>query len=96
MSEGVPGVRIHGVQGRLTGGQVVGMTGIDEAQIPLGRLGHDALRADLADHTADVAAEVEGRLHPAVGVAEEPHVAHPHHCRSGPLFVLAQRRHLGP
>ncbi len=96
MRKGVAGIGIYGVDGGFTSGQVVGVAGVDELQIPLRRLGKDALRANLPDHAADVAAEVDGRLHSSIGVAEKAHITHSHHCGGGPLFVLAQRRHLGP
>ena len=94
--ERVAGVGVHRAHGRLAGGQVVGMAGEDGVPVALGRLGQHALGPDLADDPADVAAQLEGGLHHAVGMTEEVHVAHADHGGRGPLLVLAQRCHVGP
>ena len=93
--ERIPCVGVHRVQRSLTGRQVVGMTGEDEFQVPLGRLGQHPLGPDLADDAADVTPQLAARHDHAVRVPEEPHVADAHDGRGGALLVLAQRRHLG-
>ena len=59
-----------------------------------GRAGQHPLRPHLPDHPADVAAQVEGELQPAVGIAEEADVGHADLGGGGPLLGLAQRAHL--
>ena len=50
------------------------MARVDAHVDALGRLADDPLRPDVTDDPRDVAAQVEGRFEPAVGVAEEVQV----------------------
>ena len=59
VGERVPGVGVHRGHGRLAGGEVVGMAGVDALEVALGRLADDPLRSHPADHAADVAPQVE-------------------------------------
>jgi len=47
----------------------------------------------MPDHPGQVPAHFQRRLHPAVGIAEEPDVLHAHALRRGHLLGLAQGRH---
>ncbi len=93
-ANGLRGIGVHRRHRRLAGGQMVGMAGIHEVPIALGRLGDDALGPHLADDAADVPAQLHRGLHHAVGVAEEPYVVDADHCGRGALFVLSQCSHL--
>ena len=93
--EGVARVRVHRAQRRLARGEVVGMAGEDALVVALGRLRHHPLRFALADHPADVAAQVDGRLHPAVRVPEEGDVGDPDDRGRRGLLAAAQLGDLG-
>src|SRR4051812_5903316 len=92
--EGVAGVGVDRPQRRLAHGHVVGVAGPDAIPPPLRRAGEDALRAHLPDHPADVPAQVEGQLQPAVGMAQESDVGHTDFRRGRPLLRPPQHRHL--
>ena len=96
MGERVARVGVHRVDCGLAGGQVVGVAGENELEVPLGRLRQHPLGPDLTDDAADVTPQLAGRFDHAVGVPEEPHVADADHGGRGTLLVLAERRHFGP
>ena len=64
---------------RVAGGHVVGVAGADAGEVPLRALHEHPLRAHLADHPGDVTAQLVGRLHLPVPIAEQPHVVHAEH-----------------
>jgi hypothetical protein len=75
---------------------VVGVARADPLPVPLGGAREHPLRLHLPDDPGDVAAQLQGELHAAVGVAEEADVGDPDLLGRGPLLGLPQRAHLRP
>src|SRR5699024_1744045 len=71
-------IRVHRVHRRFAGGHVVGVAGCDAVPVPFGVGDDHALGADLADHTGDVTAQLQGGKHPTVRMTEEAYVLDPH------------------
>ena len=95
MSPPVAGVRIHRVERRDPGREVVRVRGVDPVEVAFRRLHADhPLRADGADHPGQIASQLERRFEPSVGVAEEADVVDADHGRGRPLLVAPQRAHL--
>ncbi len=96
VGEGIARIGVHRAQRRLSRGEVVRMAREDALVIALRRLRHHPLRAALADHPGDVATQLDGRLHLAVGVAEKDDVGHAHDGGGGGLLAATQLRDLCP
>ncbi|CAL2057289.1 protein of unknown function [Streptomyces murinus] len=91
--EGVARLRVDGPQRRVPDRPVVRVQIRDPLPVDL-RTGDDrALRPDLADHPAQIAAQLGARLHEAVPVAEEAHVVHPAELGRVDLLGAAQIGH---
>ena len=95
MREGVAGVGVHRRHRRLTGREVVGVTGEDALPIALRRRAQHALRTNAPDLTGEVAPQVECGGEPAVRVGEEREVAHSHRLGRGRLLRPADAGDLG-
>jgi hypothetical protein len=93
--ERVAGVGVDRRHRGLTGSEVVGMARVDALEVALRRLREHALRTHPPDLSADVAAQVEARLEPAVGVAQERDVGDADHLGRRPLLRLADLDHRG-
>ena len=96
VGERVARVGVDGGERGLAGGPVVGVGGGDPFPVDLGALHHEALRADLADHPADIATEIVAGHQLPVGVAEEENVLDPDLLRGRALFGLSDAPDLGP
>src|SRR5579863_6518251 len=92
--EGVARIRIDGAQGGLARGEMIGVAGEDAREAAHRRLRDDALRLLHADHSRDIAAQLDARGQTAIGVAEERDVGHPDlRCSLG-LFDAPDAGHL--
>ena len=88
MGEGVAGVGIDRAQGCLAGRHVVRVRGVDALPVAFRGLGEQSVRPALADHPAQVPAQIEGHLQLSVRVTQEDHVFDADLLGGCPLFAL--------